>query len=185
MRTTLEDVVFAITLLRLFQQCFTTGSTYYITQLAASMRSRRTKLNTLIHHTPCILSLQAVNSTLPIHFCDPTRIFPHLRITTHQRTRLERGGKNLLRSNCRQRHPSALTFDLQCLLDPIKARVGGGKPWKAKHNVKQQVKHQEGHTSTPLPACNKPLNLTQRFHFFPRLPNIHASKHACASTQAT
>ena len=145
----------------------TTRRTYHLTQLAASTKSRRTKLNTLLHHKPRILGLQAVNSTLPTHFSDPARIFPHLQITTHQRTRLEWGGKIFLRGNCRQQHPSALTFDLQSPLDPIKARVGGGKPRNAKHNVKRQVKHQEGHTSTPLPACNKLLDLTQRFHFSP------------------
>ena len=81
--TTLADMWFAIRPLRPFQQRHTTRRTYHLTQLAASTKSRRTKLNTLLHHTPCILSLQAVNSTLPIHFCDPTGILPHLRITTH------------------------------------------------------------------------------------------------------
>ena len=96
--TTLADVDFAIKPLRPFQQCHTTRRTYHLAQLAASMKSRRTKLNTLLHSTTCILSLQAINSTLPIHLSNPARIFPHLRITTHQRTRLERRGKNFLQS---------------------------------------------------------------------------------------
>ena len=150
--TTLADVGFVIRPLRPFQQCHTTRRTYHLAQLAASTKSRRIELSTLLHRTTCILSLQAVNSTLPIHFSNPARIFPHLWITTHQRTRLEWSGKNLLRSNCRQQNPSALTFDLQYSLDPIKVRVGGGKPRKAKYNIKLQVKHQEGHTSMPLPA---------------------------------
>ena len=150
--TTLASVGHAIRPIRPFQQCHTTRRTYHLAQLTASTKSRRTELNTLLHHAKCILSSQAVNSTLPIHFSNPARIFPYLRITTHQRTRLEWSGKNLLRSNCRQRHPSALTFDLQSPLDSIKTRVGGGKPWKAKYNVELQVKHQEGHTSMPLRA---------------------------------
>ena len=150
--TTLADMGFAIRPLRPFQQRHTTRRTYHLTQLAASTKSRRTKLNTLLHGTTCILSSQAINSTLPIHLSNPARIFPHLRITTHQRTRLERSGKNFLRGYSWQRHPSALTLDLQSPLDPVKARVGGGKPRKAKYNVELQVKHQEGHTSTPLPA---------------------------------
>ena len=150
--TTLADMGFATRLLRPFQQCHTTRRTYNHTQLAASMESRKTKLNTLLHGTTCILSLQAINSTLPIHLSNPARIFPHLQITTHRGTRLERCGKNFLRSYCWQRHPSALTLYLQSPLDPVKARVGGSKPRKAKHNVELQVKHQEGHTSTPLPA---------------------------------
>ena len=94
--TTLADVGFAIRPLRPFQQHHTTRKTYHLTQLAASTKSRRTKLNTLVHHTPCILSSQAVNSMLSIYFRDPTRIFPHLWITTHPRTRLEWSGKKLL-----------------------------------------------------------------------------------------
>ena len=82
--TTLADVGFAIRPLRPFQQRHTTRRTYHLAQLAASAKSRRTKLNTLLNYTPCILSSQAVNSTLPIHFSDPARIFPHLWITTHQ-----------------------------------------------------------------------------------------------------
>ena len=136
MLTTLADVGFAIRPLRPFQQCNTTRKIYHLTQLAASTKCRRTKLTTLLHHTTCILSLQAVNSTLPIYLGNPATIFPHLQITIQQRTRLEWGGKNFLRGHCRQRHPLALTFDLQSLLDPIKARVGGGKPQKAKHNIK-------------------------------------------------
>ena len=150
--TTLADVGFASRPLRHFQQRHTTRRTYHLAQLAASMKSRRTELNTLLHGTTCILSSQAINSTFPIHLSNPARIFPHLRITTHQQTRLERSGKNFLRGHSWQRHPSALTLDLQSPLDPVKARVGGGKPQKAKYNIKLQVKHQEGHTSTPLPA---------------------------------
>ena len=152
MLTTFADVGSAIRPLRPFQQRHTTRRTYHLAQLAASTKSRRTKLNTLLHGTTCILSSQAVNSTLPIHFGNPARIFPHLWITTHRRTRLEQRGKNFLQSYCWQRHPSALTLDLQSPLDPVKARVGGGKPRKAKYNGELQVKHQEGHTSTPLPA---------------------------------
>ena len=150
--TTLADVAFAIRLLRPFQQCHTTRRTYRLAQLAASMKSRRTKLNTLLHGTMCILSLQAINSMLPIHLSNPARIFPHLRITTHRRTGLERRGKNFLRSYCWQQHALALTLDLQSPIDPVKVRVGGGKPRKAKYNVKLQVKHQEVHTNPPLPA---------------------------------
>ena len=150
--TTLADMGFAIRPLRPFQQRHTTRRTYHLTQLAASTKSRRIKLNTLFHGTTCILSLQAINSTLPIHLSNPARIFPHLWITTHQQTRLERSGKNFLRGYSWQRHPSALTLDLQSPLDPVKARVGGSKPRKAKYNVELQVKHQEGHTSMPLPA---------------------------------
>ena len=150
--TTLADIWFAIRPLRPFQQRHTTRRTYRLAQLAASTKSRRTKLNTLLHGTTCVLSSQAINSTLPIHFGNPARIFPHLRITTHQRTRLERSGKNFLQGYSWQRHPSALKLDLQSPLDPVKVRVGGGKPRKAKYNVKLQVKHQEGHTCMPLPA---------------------------------
>ena len=80
--TTLADVGFAIRPLRPFQQCHTTRRTYHLAQLAASMKSGRTKLNKLLHGTTCILSLQAINSMLPIHFVtlpgySPTSGSPH------------------------------------------------------------------------------------------------------------
>ena len=81
--TTLADMRFAIRPLRPFKQRHTTRRTYHLTQLAASTKSRRTKLDTLLHSTTCILSSRAINSTFPIYLSNPARIFPHLRITTH------------------------------------------------------------------------------------------------------
>ena len=131
--TVLASMAVVSRLVSPFQLRHTATRTYHITQNTSSTQSSGANRHTFLDTASCILLAQTIHSTLPIHLSHLPVILPHVQIPTHGRTRLERTGKHLLRSNSWQRNPSTLMLHRQHPLCPVKTRVGSDKPRKAKH----------------------------------------------------
>ena len=99
MATVLASMAVGSRLVRPFQLRHTATRIYYITKNTSSTQSSGANRHTFLNTAWCILPAQTIDSTLPVHLSYFPITLPHVRIHTHRRTRLERTGKHLPRSN--------------------------------------------------------------------------------------